>query len=969
MTRRTLPAPLVALAVLLAAGCSEAGPPDPSPDAPTPAPAANPWGPDVRQARPHLDHADAVLEGGCPDRDVVVSMEVVPRLPGARGPVALKFRFQLTWADGKWQPAPKGFQANVYNYHWPTPPRFSNIRIDGQAIPDDLAWTPDNGLNGTLRWRFEKPFRDLLAPGVDKHVPDSAWPFIPQQGEIRVDLPLNPNAKHPRPTGLPPWWLPTVFGFNYYGSFTYAAAGQTFTGEAELNIAPRPVPGKFVPWTAVWVTKAPHAVHFRATLPTRRVAAEASGFAKYAFPEPLDASDFDGLRLTVTTDAPRRDAWVAVGLKEGDGAWYYSPAACPLTQECNTWILPFDRLTSAGFVIGRGAFDPNMAFDSRAIRALAVGAHNPFGVGDVRFNLERVELVRWADSPYAAPPDQTAVVSVDAATAVRRNGVHTVPEELMGVHLVGGFDPADFPEGYFRRLNIRHARPLQHTSFTPTKKVSVPDAAALRHLGLVDAALVCYTWGNLWGRAPWMDHADILPGVRQWGDQLGRDAWTPGDDANPLRRVEFWNEPFMWGRHINAYDPDLVDPTQHGYIPARLGAEKYAQCFVAAVDAAKAENPHVQIGGMSSPSFNGDHYSVFWDYIRHFIDACPDKIDFLSEHHYGGNPAAYAAAYEVVTAYCDTRHGRRIPIVNTETNDLVDTPTFGDEGLPAPWSPHADDLIRFRYNVRDIITLIDQCPDKARARAMHALWNGKFKKKGEEHAFEILNDVAGAILDCRSSHADVPAVACTSDDRVVVLVLNDAPQPRNVRLDLKGLSPAAVAVRRVVFDTAAGTQVVAADGPPPGEVLRLAPYEAVSWSLHAPGHKVRHTRVLTEHFADVHLRAVEPGEAFDAPVIWRDPPARPKAAFLRVVTEGVEPGEAFVDVATGQTACTGGPGPNLHRFVTHRVDLPASTGLVQDLPLPLPIAPQDLKLRFRCADHRGTEDGYRVLMAAVYLEE
>ncbi len=905
---------------------------------------ANPWGPPVREARPLVNLSEAYAAEAA-NRDVVISMEVAS-LGGAK---VLKFRFELTRADGRWQPAPEGFTANIYDYHWPKPPVISNIRVRGEAVGESLKWTKEGGLEGAVGWKLAKPLKELVHRAAVGTVPKRAWDLVPQEGTVRVTLPLEPEAKHPRPTGLPPWWMPTVFGFNYYGTFTYEAAGETFTGEAEMNLKPHPVAGKFVPWTAIKVAKAEGGLAFTAHLPARRVAAEAGGFAIHRFDEPIDAGGFDGLRLTVETDAPRTDASVAVGLKEGQGAWYFSPAACPLTKKVNAWVLPFDRLVRADFVLTRGSFDANAAFDAEAVQSLAVGAHNPFGVGDVRFTVTSIELVRWTENGYAAAHEAPVRIDLDATTAVSLNGVGRVPEGLMGVHVVGDVKPDDpkQTEAYFEAIHVRFGRPLQHTSFTPTRRVGVPNAKTLHHLGLEASSVICYTWGNLWGRAPWMGGGDILPGVEAWGKALGESAWTPGEDANPLRLVEFWNEPFMWGRHINAYDPKWTDSTQHGYIPAELGARKYAEAFRAAKKGARSVNEHVRLGGPSAPAFSSDAYSVFWDYVRPIIDRTAAELDFLTEHHYGGTPESYAASYEVVTAYCDTVHGRRIPIYNTETNDLVDTPTMGDEGLAAPWSPHADDLLRFRYNLRDIMTMITQCPDKARGRAVHALWSGTFRKVGERHCFEILSAVGGTMLAATSTDPDVAVLACRQDDRGTLLVFNDSVHPRTIVLHAGKADFSKAEGRRVVFDPEAGTRIVE-EPAPKGKELRLGAYEAVRFTF--PLAEPTRQRAISEHFAAIHLADVAPGETVAGKVHWRDAPASPRAALLRVVTSGAEPGEGFVRVGATTVA------------------LPASAPgdpVIHDVPLPVEDARGATHLEFECTDLNG----YRVLMAAILLEE
>ncbi len=721
-----------------------------------------------------------------------------------------------------------------------------------------------------------------------------------------------------------------------------------------------------------------------ARLSPTRVADGHQAHAELRFAEAQDWRQWDGLRITLGAHTRREDAAVGISIKEADGVWYAVDGGAMLTGREASYIVPFKDF--------RGGTGGTYFLDVDAIDRIQVGVNNPHGVGDVEFTVKKLELVRWGEG-FGAPPGEVVSIRVDTDTVVSFNGADEVPKGLFGFHDVGESNPRQPREGeedyieHIRMLNPGSLRPLTHVGFGGRRigaeeaeeiiqqrlaeRQEEPDDVFYRRAkagNAVDKVVWCHTM-DLWARPVWMDEGieTTAQRVGAFYSRLAARAWVPGDDYNMLRRLEVWNEPFMWGRHFNMghMNPPgrkaWEDPTQWGYIPGHVGSLAWAEIFLAAAEGARSVNEHVQLGGPSAPALNSDDYGVLENHVIPILDKTAEELDFITEHHYGGFRQSFAASYEVVTAYMDTRHNRRLPIFNTETNDLG-----------------GNSLDKAHYNIEDILACIMVSRDKARGRALHAMWNGYLRDQGEVHAYRIMSTLRGRVLDVETSDAGIMTVAATPEEgELVVFMFNNTNFEREIDLDLGDRAWALSETKQLEGETIVageraedieGAQVreatgrtelrtIELDDPAEGRMRVAMPSRsALRLTLKLDGYEPGNKRRIEQHFTDVVLGRVKPQEPVSGRIVWRnDGPEGAKAATLRVVTAHVHRGEAVV-------AING-----------HRIELPWSTSnrggaaVVQEIPIDPAILRQDSRIEFRSVNPEQS-NGFNVYMASINIE-
>ena len=837
-----------------------------------------------------------------------------------------------------------------------------------QAHPDQPLTRKGNAITGRVRFPVQFPAR-----GKD---PAPALILL----DIQLDLAISNETFGYTPdpdAAIPPW-----------RSDKSKPSGQKITGrwrtyeqrndsvvETDGAVTPtsalraQAAPGFFAPIGAASLARAKGGgLEMTAFASPERVDQGDSQWAVKLLDQPVDLRKFNGVRLTVRSDKPFAGKdWkgpapvgAAVAIRERGGQWFTCRTVTPLLGGTQTWVADLGLFARGAPSPGLGG-GPNTRYflDPSKIDAIAVGVNNPFGVGTVRFDALKLEAVRWEARGNGEPPGEPVTVRVDSSRFEALNDVASVPKALFGFHVAGKIakpaslegTPPSFqdppvsgdPIEYLRLLKPGSLRPLEHTGMAAGAGGGIRgmDPAIAAAADATDAVMFTVTNHNLWARPSWMDQikndtpanldstrAAYEEGIRKMFAQIGSNAWDPKErpDSN-LRLIEYWNEPFMWARHINRGNSTLSagpgdpggnrgkqawnDPTQFTYIPAKLGGEMYGRFFNAAHDGLAETNPNVKIGGISGPAFLeefGEHFRRYW---MPFLEVSKDRVDFLTEHHYQGDPESYAASYETVTAHTLAKFGKSWPIWNTEANDLQDIAP-GDERTADAARAYTQ-MNRAYYNYRDILELIRFSRDKAAGRAIHAFWSpGLLRDDGEFQMYRLTADLRGNVVSTESDAAAIVPIASSGAAGVAVYLLNDSPHPREVTLAVSTAVERAsdYACLALSLDETQGrtttepvTLTVARDADGQGVKVRFArpmrPREIRKILFPQTSYPVIHD--TKQHYANVSLAEVRPGAAEAGTVAWRSRVTgdRIESARLRVVTRDVQEGEATVELAGG----------------------------------------------------------------------
>ena len=684
-----------------------------------------------------------------PAKGVLVLENIRPITEDAKGHLHLSLDFG--------NEAPNAQAAADYNEQSANTVGWEDWKRDGDRITAraKIQIGPDGARRG--RAHFPTP-NDMFDLRIEAELGRDVW-FVPPPD---------------REAFMPSWRkdTPRAGGKAITGRYegTWAWKGQTNQVSGEISGAWSQVPqaGTFGAVGPAWVAAAPRdELLLMAFLPAEPAVVGDEAWAEVRIDPPGALPSHGALRVTARAAGEQSAAHASLMIQTERG-WFSARDVLPLAAT--------NRIAEVGFARLGSRWRP---FAGTELRALRVGVRNGLGVGTVGMLVSDLSI--HARPGSVAPGPVRVVLRPEVARVF--NGAREVPKGLFGFHDVGENDPkpqpgqAD-PIDYIRELHPGMLRPLTHTGFggkaltdeqvaermdLEKRSKEKPTSAFFRRAeagNSVDNVVWTHTM-DLWARPSWMDKGieTAASDVEVFYRNEAASAWIPGDDHNVKRRFEVWNEPFMWGRGINMgfRNPPgakaWTDPTQFGYLPGELGARAWSEIFAAAVRGAKSANPHVLLGGPSAPSFNTSDYRDFKNYMARIFDAVGDRLDFITEHHYGGNPLAEAAGYEVTRAYLWNKHGRVVPIINTEANDLG-----------------ASDAGKATYNLADILNMIVVCPDIAQGRALHASWNGYLRSSGEEHAYRLAAPLRGILLEVLRNQERLTVVASHPTNGVAVVV-------------------------------------------------------------------------------------------------------------------------------------------------------------------------------------------------------
>lgn len=234
-------------------------------------------------------------------------------------------------------------------------------------------------------------------------------------------------------------------------------------------------------------------------------------------------------------------------------------------------------------------------------------------------------------------------------------------------------------------------------------------------------------------------------------------------------------ETFIW--RGNAYRLEMRwwgrDVTQETFWPGKQNSMWYRQMLVPFAKKLKATNPDVTLVAGWGFHIHQNGWAAWEDVHRPTIDAAIQWIDGYNEHHYGGDTRMVAGAYETVTAYTVGKYGKALAFYNTEAGGELDPE---QPGAAQPGYNTLQPDVRQRgamtYMLRDIIHLIDVCPDKAAARAAHEAGG-----KGHRAALKLLKPLRGRLVEVRTGSPNLWAVGAVDGQRMCIVIFNDTLEP------------------------------------------------------------------------------------------------------------------------------------------------------------------------------------------------
>lgn len=277
-----------------------------------------------------------------------------------------------------------------------------------------------------------------------------------------------------------------------------------------------------------------------------------------------------------------------------------------------------------------------------------------------------------------------------------------------------------------------------------------------------------FTEHLVWSRAPRIvrdkelsEHyqaAEHCPGDLEIGERF---AWN----GRKYRKVERWVP---------------KDPTQrHDFAgqQSRIFYERMLRVFAGAI---KNEDADIRLIGGWGFHLQRDGWQGWRQLYQPLIENHCDILDGIGEHHYGDDTRIVAAAYETATAFMDRQCGVRLPFFSTEAGGMVNLEDPNDAKPAATGDGAQAALGCMIYTLRDIVHLIDVCPDKAAARFAHQPdING-----GDELAFRLLKPLRGDLVFCHGDSTDVWCVAGRREDSVTMVLFNDTTDHRELSLCL-----------------------------------------------------------------------------------------------------------------------------------------------------------------------------------------
>jgi hypothetical protein len=430
---------------------------------------------------------------------------------------------------------------------------------------------------------------------------------------------------------------------------------------------------------------------------------------------------------------------------------------------------------------------------------------------------------------------------------------------------------------------------------------------------------------------------------------------------------------FEWYRAKDKKGNDVWkvrDPTAFTYWSGKGNEYIYNRMFEVYGKAVKETNPDTMVTAGWGMKWNEDGWAA-WDmlYLPTFEKNIA-YIDGVHEHHYMGDTTDIAGSYEVLAAYGMTEHNKWLYGYNTETTDLLDIPAVGEVNTPEK-AAQAKNFRVGTYNLRDVIYMCAQIPDKAKARTVI---HYDHTPSGSDMTWDTLKDLRGRLVKGSSTDSKVwVASSIDGTDPVarrpegghalVVAVWNDHRDSRQVSIDLtaptgtsfKAGTWEAPRQNRDTLGVTFNKGELAATGTNHQVTLTIPGRSVWKASIPLSGSPVTEAEVTRQQFfANDILSDVMPGQSVTKALsIDADALQSATKATVRCVLEHAAHGEAVVSLG-GQD------------FVLPPAINRDNGNLIVELPIDLKLLQAQNNLEFKVGTANSA--GYMVAMASVVLE-
>jgi len=222
-----------------------------------------------------------------------------------------------------------------------------------------------------------------------------------------------------------------------------------------------------------------------------------------------------------------------------------------------------------------------------------------------------------------------------------------------------------------------------------------------------------------------------------------------------------------------------VDTTQLSYYSSLQNQKYYSEMFRTLADTIHLLKPGMIVSAGWGIEPHKDNWTTWKSLFKPLIDQNVSRLDAIHEQHRDLDTRIIAAGYEVMNAYTQTRYGKKLTFLATETEGYLDPQRPNRATLTSGnVTQRRKAYNSFTYHTKDILYMLGNCPDKVLGRAIHEPQN---TNDGARFALQNLKTLRGNILEIQSSGPNLSPVATLSGDTLLTVVcFNQYPKPKKM---------------------------------------------------------------------------------------------------------------------------------------------------------------------------------------------